>query len=60
MMATISKIVQLASFFAGKDQAKETSKNKIISVAAQRNGDLYVLGVNRHVKVNLLHYNTVT
>ena len=51
MMATISEVVQLASFFAGKDQVKETSKNKVQCVAAQRHGDLYALGVDRHVKV---------
>lgn len=54
-MATISKVVQLATFFAGEDQAKETSKNQVMCVAAGRDGDLYVLGVGRHVKVNLLH-----
>ena len=51
MMATISEVVQLASFFAGKDHVKETSKNKVQCVAPQRHGDLYALGVDRHVKV---------
>ena len=54
MMATISKLVQLASFFAGKDQVKETLKNKVTCVAAQRHGDFYAIGVDRHIKVNLI------
>lgn len=54
MMATVSKVVQLASFFTGKDLAKETSKNQVICVATQRHRDLFVIGVDKHAKVNLL------
>ena len=53
-MATVSKVAQVASFFAGEDQVKETVKNKVICVAAQRHGDFFAIGVNRHAKVNLL------
>ena len=48
-MATVSKVSQVASFFAGKDQVKETVKNK--TVAAQRHGDVFVIGVSTHAKV---------
>ena len=51
-MATVNKVAQVASFFAGKDQVKETVK--IICVAAQRHGDFFAIGVDRHAKVNYL------
>jgi hypothetical protein len=52
MMATVSKVAQAASFFAGKDQTKESLKNKVLCVAAQRYGDFFAIGVDKHAKVN--------
>ena len=51
MMATVSKVAQVASFFAGRDQIKESVKNKVHCVAAQRCGDIFAIGVDRHAKV---------
>ena len=59
MMATVSKVAQVASFFAGRDQIKESVKNKVHCVAAQKCGDIFAIGVDRHAKVNNMTFNTV-
>ena len=59
IMATVSKVAQVASFFAGKDQVKESVKNKVHCVAAQRHGDIFAIGVYRHAKVNNSILNTL-
>ena len=51
MMATVSQVAQAASFFAGKDQTKESVKNKVLCIAAQRYGDFFAIGVDKHAKV---------
>ena len=59
MMATVSKVAQVASFFAGRDQIKESVKNKVHCIAAQRCGDIFAIGVDRQAKVNNMIFNTV-
>ena len=47
MMATDTQLVQLASFFAGADARTQTSKNDITYVDANRQGDLFAVGVHK-------------
>ena len=51
MTATGTQFVQLASFFSGVDAMKQTSKNDVACVAANRQGDFFAVGVHKHIKV---------
>lgn len=55
MMATETQLVQLASFFSGADAVKQTSKNYVACVDANRQGDFFAVGVHKRIKVYMFH-----